>query len=626
MALVLNIGKKAATLFASVAVLFLTAPIASAGTIETGQVQDLHYGDVLFYFYQEDYFNAITRLLAAREMGRVTNHEQESELVLGGLYLSYGQHEEAGRIFNKLLDQHVEPDVRNRAWYFLAKIWFHRGYWEKAEQALDRIDDELPKDVEPQRRLLHAQVLMSQGKFDQAIAMLDGWKKREDLVSYARYNLGVALIRNGQTEEGVTLLDAVGQMRSRDKELRALEDKANLALGFTYLQDNQPDSARPVLERVRLNGPFSNKALLGVGWADAANERFGDALVPWKELQERDILDTAVQESLLAMPYAMAKLDANRSAEKGYHDAIQMFQHEIERLEGSIEAIRAGRLVDAVLPEGDTSELGWFWTLDDISDAPESRYLFHLMAGHEFQEALKNYRDLISIQRNLSQWVTSIGAYDEMLDNGVNAYQERLPNIQSKFGAYDIVDLKSRRDQIAADLTRVVESNDSMAFASDDEAMLWEEVVAMEERLTRLDDRPEAMELKEKHRMAKGVLIWNLSHDYKARLWKARKALKVINQELEKAEPHHQELAALIEYTPQRFAGFERRIETIKPKLFTMHDDVVRAGIEQSEHIQYLAVRELEIQKDRLAAYLTQARFALAAVYDRATKELGGEG
>jgi len=38
-------------------------------------------------------------------------------------------------------------------------------------------------------------------------------------------------------------------------------------------------------------------------------------------------------------------------------------------------------------------------------------------------------------------------------------------------------------------------------------------------------------------------------------------------------------------------------------------------------------VRELEAQKERLAAYSLQARFALAAIYDRASsKESGSKG
>ena len=31
------------------------------------KVQDLHYGDVLFYFYQHDHFNSLVRLAAYRE-------------------------------------------------------------------------------------------------------------------------------------------------------------------------------------------------------------------------------------------------------------------------------------------------------------------------------------------------------------------------------------------------------------------------------------------------------------------------------------------------------------------------------------------------------------------------------
>ena len=34
-------------------------------------VEDLSYGDVLFYFYEDDYFDSITRLLAARQLGRI---------------------------------------------------------------------------------------------------------------------------------------------------------------------------------------------------------------------------------------------------------------------------------------------------------------------------------------------------------------------------------------------------------------------------------------------------------------------------------------------------------------------------------------------------------------------------
>ena len=72
-------------------------------------------------------------------------------------------------------------------------------------------------------------------------------------------------------------------MPARPRSCSALRDRANLALGFAYLQANQPDKARVPLERVRLNGAYSNKALLGLGWADAALGDYQAALdaVDW---------------------------------------------------------------------------------------------------------------------------------------------------------------------------------------------------------------------------------------------------------------------------------------------------------------------------------------------------------
>jgi len=59
-----------------------------------------------------------------------------------------------------------------------------------------------------------------------------------------------------------------------------MRDKANLALGFAYLQADQAGRARVPLERVRLDGPYSSRALLGDGWARAAQGDFRAALVP----------------------------------------------------------------------------------------------------------------------------------------------------------------------------------------------------------------------------------------------------------------------------------------------------------------------------------------------------------
>ena len=103
------------------------------------RIRDLHYGDVLFYYYQDEDFEAITRLTAYQHWKLIPHHEEEGELLLGGLYLSLGMHNEAGERFQTLLTKDVPTGVRNRAWFYLGKIWYARGYLDRSERAIKEV-------------------------------------------------------------------------------------------------------------------------------------------------------------------------------------------------------------------------------------------------------------------------------------------------------------------------------------------------------------------------------------------------------------------------------------------------------------------------------------------------------
>ena len=60
-------------------------------------------GDVLFNFYAGDEFEALTRLEAYEHWNRMPNHQHDAALLAGGLYLSLGMHNEAGKRFETLL-------------------------------------------------------------------------------------------------------------------------------------------------------------------------------------------------------------------------------------------------------------------------------------------------------------------------------------------------------------------------------------------------------------------------------------------------------------------------------------------------------------------------------------------
>jgi tetratricopeptide (TPR) repeat protein len=599
----------------------LLAPVVQAanGDRETIVVEQPQFGEVLFYFYQEDYFPAIVRLLAAKEQDQLESHAREAELLLGGMYLSYGHHLEAAEIFEGLLADNADPGVRDRTWFFLAKIWYQRGYLDKAREALSLISAELPENLEREARMLDAQILIASAQYDDAIAKLQDWQGRTEWASYAKFNIGVALVRSGRVDEAARLLDELGEMDPFNDELMALRDKANLALGYALLQDGQPVAAKEPLQRVRLEGPFSNKALLGVGWADAEMKNFQRALVPWMELRSRDLLDPAVQESMLAIPYALAQLDSISQAADHYLNAIEAFYEETNRLDRTIDHIESGEFFDAFIEDDPLDSTGWYWRLEELPAGPEGRYLFHLLATHEFQEGLKNYRDLSYLHRNLDGWQQNIDVFANMLETQKEKLALRIPEIEAALARADLDGKIEQKLTYDAVLNNIESSSDWLALASGPEFDLWAEITGVESSPALRADIDEAAEVRDKIALLKGVLQWELERDFNDRIWRNRREQVDTGEALVEAQRSRRQIEETMRTEPLRFAALSDRVYSLAPRIEGMKIRVEDALAEQRVFLQSIAVGELQAQKDRLDIYTIQARFALAAIYDIAS-------
>ncbi len=595
----------------------LLAPVAAASADrETIVVGDPHFGEVLFYFYQEDYFPAIVRLLAAKDQEQLAQHAAEAELLLGGMYLSYGHHLEAADIFERLLADNVDPEIRDRTWFFLAKIWYQRGYLDRAREALAYIQGELPDNLRREALMLDAQILIDEGDYDAAIARLQNWKGRTEWSRYATFNVGVALVRSGRVDAAARLLDELGGMDPYNDELMALRDKANLALGYALLQDGQHYAARAPLQRVRLEGPFSNKALLGVGWADAEMNNYRRALVPWMELRGRDLLDPAVQESMLAIPYALAKLDSISQAADHYLNAIEAFYEETNRLDRTIDHIESGQFFEDFIDDDEQDSTGWYWRLEELPEGPEGRYLFHLLATHQFQEGLKNYRDLTYLHRNLDGWQQSVGVYANMLETQKEKLVRRLPMVEEQLGRADLDDMVTTKLTYDSVVDNIEKTHDWLALASAPEFEMWQEVTSLESTPALQADLPEAREVRDKIDLLKGVLQWELERKFKDRLWRVRRELHETGAALVETQRSWRQIENTMRNEPLRFAELSDRVYGLAPRIEGMKMRVDDALADQRAYLQSIAVGELQAQKERLDIYTIQARFALAAIYD----------
>jgi len=588
----------------------------------TATVQDLQYGEVLYYFYQQDYFTSMVRLL--KESGQGHMQHRDSELLYGGLALSYGLSSQANHIFQELLTQDSRgDDVRNRAWLYLAKIAYQRGNSEQAVKAIQQIHGSSSKALQFEIANTHSLALLELDNQGEAINVLKQARTAGYWSPYLQFNLGIAQIHSNQIEQGLATLSSVGKLDRRGEEYRLLRDKANLALGYTFLQNANAEQSHQALERVRLQGPFSNKALLGAGWAAAEEDRYERALIPWSELNQRRVTDPAVQESMLAIPYAMARLNLHGRAVQHYEQAIGTLETEQTRIDESIRAIRDGELLAALQDMPVSSNTGWLQTLDTLPETPALHYQIELMASHDFQEALKNYHDLDALDQNLDDWAESMDAYDTMLVAREARFKEHLPKIQRALQGTTDDQLESRYQEQVTALNDIEAREDPVGLATHQEAAQWYALVELEQRLEGLPDTDQVNHLREKQQRLKGVLLWQLSTDYKPRLWNARQRMNELEQGISKAQLARQALqeAQLDGY--EDHDDFHQRIARQRGHIKKLQARTGTLTLAQGALLENLAVLELEQQKDRLDKYRIQARFALAQTYDSALSSTG---
>jgi len=582
-------------------------------------IRDLDYGDVLFHFFQDDYFESIVRLEANSDFGRLEHHAAEADLLAGGLYLSLGLHVEAERIFDSLLAGPVAPAVRDRARFYLARINFQRGYHEAALRNLGFIQQPLAGKLEPERRLLEANVLMSLGQYAAAATRLEAWPDTGGWSNFARFNLGVALVRAGETARGRQFLEQVGTMEARNEEQAALRDRANLALGFALLQQQGGDEPVAVLSRVRLDGPFTNKALLALGWAETNANRPDRALVPWLELQRRPVMDAPVQEALIAVPYAYVKLASNGQASQHYRSAVEAFSRESRRLDESIGAIETGGFLDSILaamPPGERP--GWFWQLEKLPDAPHTRYLYHLLASHEFQEGLKNYRDLRLMQANLGRWTESLEAFGAMIEARELAASQREPRRQDALAATDVDAFKARSQELMERFALVESSRDVAALASPAESVQWQALARIDATVAAMPPGARRDEFATRARLLRGALQWELDRAYKVRASNVRRDLRQSQAALAEVESRLGALGNAGELVPRNTQEFAGRVAELADRVARITPQIDATALAQERALAGIAVAELKAQQKRLGSYATQAQFALASLYDGA--------
>ncbi|MDB5988548.1 MAG: hypothetical protein JWR16_3601 [Nevskia sp.] len=340
----------------------------------------------------------------------------------------------------------------------LAQAEYSRGNLRRAQSLLLLARADVPPIQALNWRFAYAQVLFAQNKVAEATDLLK--TQDSDYISalrymnepvesiretgYNRYNFAVELLKRGEEQRGLSWLDLVGRLTSNDEQMLALRDKANLTLGWHFLKDKQGKTALGILGRVRETGPFSDAALLGIGWSELVpagdthwrsrlslesksspeyvmdlnpvmrhsltqlkvlepelhgevgprrfskdtppsnrTEGLQRALQLWSLLLDQHSDSPASEEAALAVGYAYDQLHDQARARDAYLQAVQKMELAQARLSEAANAIQAGALTEQLAKAHNAFDL--FQVLGHFGFAADT-------LDHGFYAALNRYR------------------------------------------------------------------------------------------------------------------------------------------------------------------------------------------------------------------------------------------
>jgi len=466
-----------------------------------------------------------------------------------------------------------------------------------------------------------ANVYLAEGRADAAATVLEGLLDSTEFRAFAGYNLGIALLEGGHRQDAIEQLDRAGRIPTSDPAELAIRDKSNLVVGTILLEAGEYGRAIPYLNRVRLEGPFSNQALLSAGWANLSMNKADKAVVPWSILADREVTDGATQEAMLALPYAYGKLDVHGRAAVRYGRALDAFGAEIEKLDESIKSIREGKFLEALVREEIRQDKDWVIRLRSLPEAPETYYLMDLMASNDFQTGLQNYLDLADLRRKLVEWLSGMDAYEEMVAVRRDHYEPLLPDIDTEFRELDSK-LRLRTEQHKMLVRRrddLLTTPRPEFLATPEERRLLDRLEAIESQLRAGGATADSHTMQRLARL-KGVLVWRLETEYHERLTKFDQNLRDLDEAMAVVQAKYEHYVRVRQAATHSYVGYDKPIDRLRVHSAKAIERIDRLMARQGHLLETVAVDELMARRNRLENYGDKARFALADSYDRATQ------
>ncbi len=586
-------------------------------------LQDLAYGEILFDYYRGKKIKALTRILIAQKKNQLSHHSNSAELLSGVIYLDLGMLDKAQKIFKRLLtEEDLKHEVLSKIEFYLGKLHYKQRDYSQAERRLSNIYESLKPKLKDESLIMLSNIALKANQLNKARDWLSLISEDSEYLSYSRYNLGILWLKDNEEQNALPYLNQVYLTDKPTRVQRSLQDKAKIAMGFHFLRGKRYDLAKNQFLSVRLGSIYTNRALLGVGWTYAEKGMYENALTHWLELAKKDARDLAVQEALLAIPYAYQKLEAMQPAFANYLKASDIYQSQIDFITRVEKEITDNELVEKLVYEiakNNQSESGDKGIKDSFLLGGEfDYYIYELLAQNSFNEDFRSYQKLGRLEKMLDHWEKQLPMFSDMLEANKVAFKKKIPKVDAYLASGAFEKYQQAYEAIQQDLVDLKNSEKLHLLANAEQKVFYERILRIENSLQNIPPQMLDQTQLDKPRRAWGVLQWQLEENRMQKIWELTKTSKAIKKILDEMQNRTLTLASARLHALNRFVGYQDIIDEGSNNLINLKKRIRGQVQMQAMRIKKQILAVLEKRKATLDHFLLQSDLAIARMQEQA--------
>jgi len=236
----------------------------------------------------------------------------------------------SAQVLYKRINSESDPIVISNVLFSFAKYNFNRENWANVIQTINKIINYLPPHQYNHAMLIEGISFQHIKKHRKAISYYKNIPLSSPYYINARVNMAVANIRQDWWTDAQIIFTHLLQL-PKALNNKELSDRLYTIMGYSFLQQEYFRNSRNAFRNVQLDGPYTNKALLGIALDSAYQKDFIGALNAARILKNKKSTQLEVEESHLLLPYFYEKLHQYSTASAGYTTAIKYYENRIAK-------------------------------------------------------------------------------------------------------------------------------------------------------------------------------------------------------------------------------------------------------------------------------------------------------